>query len=193
MIHLINKIKQFKTLLTGWWYSHIPVLSNEKIRAITPYLLGMLTLLLLLLLTVGCAAPKVVYVPTKGEDKIIYRDSTIILRDTIKVPLPVEEKETTTKRDSSHLETSIAVSDAWVDSDNNLNHRLRNKNTTLKAKRDTVFVIEYVDKYNTEVVIEEVEKPVKYIPKIYQISLWFSIAVIAFLLGYLFFKLKRII
>lgn len=152
-----------------------------------------ITYILAILLVVGCATPKIVYVPTKGEDKIIYRDSTIILRDTIKVPLPVEEKETTTKRDSSHLETSVATSDAWIGEDNTLNHILRNKNTTLKTKRDTVIVVEYVDKIKTEVLIEEVEKPVPYIPKIYQISLWFSIAVISFFIGYLFFKLKKII
>jgi hypothetical protein len=193
MISIIDKIKQFKTLLTGWWYSHIPVLSIEKIRAITPYLLGILTLLLLLLLAVGCAAPKTVYVPTKGEDKIIYRDSTIVLRDTIRIPLPVEEKETTTKRDSSHLETSVATSDAWIGEDNTLNHRLRNKNTTLKTKRDTVIVVEYVDKIKTEVLIEEVENPVPYIPKFAWICIIYTCTTVLLLIIIGILKLKRII
>ena len=117
----------------------------------------------LLLMVVSCATTtKTVYVPIQGENKIVYRDSTIYLRDTIYVPLPNEEKENSTFRDSSHLETSVAVSDAWVDSDNKLNHTLRNKKTNLTTKRDTVFVIEYVDKYNTEVVIEEVKEVVIY-------------------------------
>lgn len=193
MISIIDKIKQFKTLLIGWWYSHIPVLSIEKIRAITPYLLGILTLLLLLLLAVGCAAPKVVYVPTKGEDKIIYRDSTIVLRDTVRIPLPVEEKETTTKRDSSHLETSVATSDAWIGEDNTLNHRLRNKNTTLKTKRDTVIVVEYVDKIKTEVLIEEVENPVPYIPKFAWICIIYTCTTVLLLIIIGILKLKRII
>lgn len=121
--------------------------------------------ILLLLMVVSCAATtKTVYVPVQGENKIVYRDSTIYLRDTIYVPLPQEEKEIVTHRDSSHLETSVAVSDAWVGEDNKLNHTLRNKKTSIPAKRDTVFTIEYVDRINTQVVVEEVKVDVPYIP-----------------------------
>ena len=146
----------------------------------------------LLLMVVSCAATtKTVYVPIQGENKIVYRDSTIYLRDTIYVPLPNEEKENSTFRDSSHLETSVAVSDAWVDSDNKLNHTLRNKKTNLTAKRDTVFVIEYVDKYNTEVVIEEVKVDVPYIPNWVWWVVGYALISVVWTIAKIFWKIKR--
>ena len=143
-------------------------------------------------MVVSCAATtKTVYVPIQGENKIVYRDSTIYLRDTIYVPLPNEEKEKSTFRDSSHLETSVAVSDAWVDSDNKLNHTLRNKKTNLTAKRDTVFVIEYVDKYNTEVVIEEVKVDVPYIPNWVWWVVGYALISVVWTIAKIFWKIKR--
>lgn len=150
-------------------------------------------ILLLFLLVTACSATKTVYVPTDAETIIEYRDTTIYLRDTVYIRPPVEEKENVTLRDSSHLETSIATSDAWITDDGKLNHTLRNKQENLKAKLDTTFVIKYVNKIEEKVVIEEVEKPVKYIPKIYTISLWFSIAIIAFIFGRFILKFKKII
>lgn len=132
---------------------------------------NILTFITFILLTTACAAPKIVYVPTQAETIIEYRDSTIYVRDTVRVPVPAEEKQIVTKRDSSHLETTVATSDAWIDADNNLNHRLRNKKTELKAKIDTCYVIEYVDKFVEREVINEVEVPKPYIPKI----AWFCI------------------
>ena len=81
---------------------------------------------LIFLTFVGCAGTKKVqYVPTQTEIRVEYRDSLIYVRDTIFITPPVEEKSIKTLQDSSHLETSIAVSDAWIDEDNNLNHTLK--------------------------------------------------------------------
>lgn len=151
-----------------------------------------ITFLVITFFVTACAATKTVYVPTQAETKIEYRDTTIYLKDTVYITPPVEEKQNTTLRDSSHLETSLAISDAWIN-EGKLNHTLRNKKENLKTKIDTSFVVKYVNKIEEKVVIQEVEVPVKYIPKIYNYSLWFSIAVISFIIGRFILKFKKII
>lgn len=125
-----------------------------------------ITFLVITLFVTSCAATKVQYVPTQAETIIEYRDTTIYLRDTIRVEIPKEKKQNVVNRDTSHLETSVAISDAWVDADNNLNHTLKNKSDApLKAKIDTCFVVEYVDKFQEVPIVQEVKVEVPYIPK----------------------------
>ena len=147
------------------------------------------------LLSVGCAAHRQVYIPTQTVEKIEYRDTTIHVKDTIYVEIPKERVvEVVPELDTLKLETTVATATAYLDTNSRqLRGSITNKRTSLPAKVDTVFVVTTKNHYLEKPIIQEVEKPVKYIPRIYQISLWFSIAVIAFLLGYLFFKLKRII
>ena len=103
-------------------------------------------------------------VPVNNITKIEYRDKPVYVRDTVYIQLPAEEKETTTKRDSSHLETSVAISDAWID-DNGLNHNLRNKKTQLKTVRDTVYINQTITEYKEKEVLKEVPVDVPYTPK----------------------------
>lgn len=147
-------------------------------------------ILLLFLLVTACSATKTVYIPTDAKTIVEYRDTTIYLRDTVYIRPPVEEKQNTTLRDSSHLETSLAISDAWIN-EGKLNHTLRNKQEKLKAKIDTTFSIKYVNKYIEKPV--PYPEPTPYVPKAYKYSMWFSIAVIAFLLGRFILKFKKII
>lgn len=144
------------------------------------------------LLFMACASQKVVYVPTEAQTIIEYRDSVVHIIDTIKIEVPRESiKEVMPLIDTSRLETSVAWSEAYIDTlDRKLHHRLENKQTALKAKVDTIVKIEYVDKIIERAVIQEVEVPVKYVPTIYKYSLWFSIAVIAFILGFVYFKIN---
>ena len=148
---------------------------------------------LIFLTFVGCAGTKKVqYVPTQTEIRVEYRDSLVYVRDTIFITPPVEEKSIKTLQDSSHLETSIAVSDAWIDEDNNLNHTLKNKtDTVFKYVYDTVVVSKIVKEYVDRPVIVEVEVPVKYIPKAYKYSMWFSLSILTFFLIKIFLTLKR--
>ena len=196
MISIIDKIKRFKTLLTGWWYSHIPVLSNEKKRAITPYLLGMLILLLLLLLTVGCAAnKKVTYIPTQTVEKIEYRDTSIHIIDTIRVPIPVERVvEVVPQLDTLKMETSVATATAYLDTNSRqLRGNITNKRTTLPAKIDTVFIVTTKNHYLEKPIIQEVEKPVQYIPKFAWICIIYTCTTVLLLIILGILKLKRII
>lgn len=72
-----------------------------------------------------------------SEEQTVLRDSIYVerveLKDTtIYVPVPVEVYHTIAA-DSSHLETSVAFSDAWVDTTGMLHHNLQNKRTNLSA------------------------------------------------------------
>jgi len=149
----------------------------------------------IIFLTACASSKRVVYVPTQAETKIEYRDTTIHIRDTIRVEIPKEViREVIPIVDTSRLETSVAKSQAWIDTVNKkLMHNLENKKTNLKTKVDTVVIVKTKNEYIEKPVIQEVEVPVKYIPKIYNYSLWFSIAVIAFVLGRFILKFKKII
>ena len=61
-----------------------------------------------------------------------YRDSTAWRDTTIYVPIPLEADQAIVQvGDTSHRETSVAESDAWVGQDGFLHHELRNKHTSL--------------------------------------------------------------
>ena len=127
-------------------------------------------------LMIGCCASKhAVEVPVKEIVKIEYRDSLIHVKDTIYIQPPVEEKSNKTKEDSSHLETSMAKSDAWIDVEGNLNHTLENKDTPLKTIRDTIFVTQNVIEYKEKEVPIEVEIPKPYIPIIFWIAMCYMV------------------
>ncbi len=91
-----------------------------------------LALLLIGLLTQGCS-PKVV-----EKIQVEYRDTTIIketVRDSlIRVPIPLEDWQVVVDvSEVSHLETSVAESDAFVGRDGRLHHSLSNKRDSLAA------------------------------------------------------------
>lgn len=91
-----------------------------------------LTLLLFGLLAQGCS-PKVV-----EKIQVEYRDTTIIketVRDSlIRVPIPLEDWQVVVDiTEASHLETSVAESDAFVGRDGRLHHSLSNKRDSLAA------------------------------------------------------------
>lgn len=115
-------------------------------------------------LFIGCAAQKV-YVPTQTVSKIEYRDTTILIKDTVYVSLPTEKVESKTPDiEPSHLETSVATSDAWVEGDK-LHHTLKNKTEQLKTEIDTLVTVQYIDRYIEKPIIQEVEVEKPYIPK----------------------------
>lgn len=81
-------------------------------------------------------SPRVLPVRSERTDsvrvvrEVQYREK---VRDTtIFVAVPAESREAA-RRDSSHLETSVAASDAWIGADGVLSHTLRNKPATLQT------------------------------------------------------------
>lgn len=98
-----------------------------------------LATLILLLVTCSCS-PKI-YEVIKTETKIEYRDSLIYRDTTIYVTLPVESSVSYVPlNDTSHVETSLAESDAWVDT-TGLHHNIKNKDRDIGV---TVPVITHV-------------------------------------------------
>ena len=153
---------------------------------------------------IGCGSIK--HVPITNKTETIYRDS-LILRDSTRyidsilyVQIPREKvMEIISQIDTSYLETSIAESVAYVDTNSlMIVHSLENKDTVLKEK------IVYKDRYITETKIVyrdtiqvkeipvevEVEK-IKY-PKTYWWLLGFFVIVVGTFIVKLYFKFKKV-
>ena len=114
----------------------------------------------------GCSAPK--YLPSSNI-KIISKDSLIVRTELVSVAIPNESHSIITKS-KSHLETSVAESDAEIDSLGLLHHTLVNKKDSIKTKIQYIDKIVYRDSIDVREVPVEVEKPVPYIPKFHQFT-----------------------
>lgn len=114
------------------------------------------SLLLVLLFLISCGSTK--YIPTDTKETIVYRDSIIYLKDTIKIDVPkIIVKEVVPMVDTSYLETEIAESIAFLDTLNKeIVHTLEQKGT-LKAPIDTLIIVEYKDREIEKEIIKEVE------------------------------------
>lgn len=118
----------------------------------------------LLVAAVGCCGLRQLPVQTSVRDSVAvtYKDSTVIRYVDVELSVPVESSRAVVP-DSSHLETSIAVSDASVDSLGHLHHSLSNKPGKLTAKAPIVeHIIEKEETRTSEeqkTVTEYIEKP----------------------------------
>ena len=118
----------------------------------------------------GCSSPR--YIPSSSNIKIISKDSLVVHTELVSVAIPLESHSIITKK-KSHLETSVATSDAEVDSLGLLHHTLTNKKDSIKTKIQYVDKIVYRDSVEVREVPFEVEKPVPYIPKFYKFTFAF--------------------
>ena len=125
-------------------------------------------LLILAFLMMGCSiCHRVQYVPVATKTDSVIVEKIVERVDSVYFPVPGESVEVV-REDSSHLETSVAISDAKIDSNGVLHHTLQNKNTSLKKEivyRDKI--IEKKVEVEKEVPVE-VEVPVKYVPDYYK-------------------------
>ena len=118
-------------------------------------------------LLIGCSTPK--YLPSSNM-RIVSKDSLIVHTELVSIALPLESHTIVTPTKKSHLETSVAESDAEIDSLGLLHHTLVIKKDTLKSKIQYIDRISYRDSIQTKEVPVEVEKKVPYIPKFYQFT-----------------------
>lgn len=82
----------------------------------------------------GCSAPRVVQDYQRDSVRIIVKDSTIFKDSVVLVEIPTErERLVAAATDTSHLETSVAWSEAYV-TDGKLYHTLQNKDALLPVK-----------------------------------------------------------
>lgn len=148
-------------------------------------------ILFLFIFPFGCVGTKKTkQIPIVQVEKTVVKDSLIYVRDTLYLPLPVEEKEVKTTADSSHLETSIAESDAWIDSIGQLNHTLKNKDTVYKYIYDTVYINKTITEYKEKEVPIEVPIEVPYIPKWAWLCIVFTCCSIVFIIMKIIMKFK---
>lgn len=122
---------------------------------------------LMMFLFVGCGIIHPRYVPVESKRDSVYIETLIERVDTVKVDVP-GESVFVIRRDSSRLETAVAVSYAEIDSVGFLHHSLENKKVSLE--KEIVFkdrIIEKRVEVEKEVPVE-VEVPVKYVPGYYK-------------------------
>ena len=133
----------------------------------------------------GCSSPR--YLPSSNM-RIVSKDSLIVHTELISVALPLESHSIITKS-KSHLETSLAESDAEIDSLGLLHHTLVNKKDTLKSKIQYIDKIVYRDSVEVREVPVEVEVKVPYIPKFYQFTFMLFWIFVLFIVVKLLIKL----
>ena len=126
----------------------------------------------------GCSTQK--YLPSSNI-KIVSKDSLIIHTELVSVAIPNESHSIITKS-KSHLETSVAVSDAEIDSLGLLHHTLVNKKDSIKTKIQYVDKIIYRDSIEVQEVPVEVKVPVPYIPKFHQFTFIFFLGFVLFII-----------
>ena len=114
----------------------------------------------------GCSTPKLL---PSSNIKIVSKDSLIVRTELVSIAIPLESHSIITKS-KSHLETSVAESDAEIDSLGLLHHTLVNKKDSLKREIKYVDKIVYKDSIITKEVPVEVKVPVRYVPKFYQFT-----------------------
>ena len=115
-------------------------------------------------LLTGCAAQRAAVDHQRDSVAVIVRDSVIFRDSVVLVEIPKEkDKDVVVQSDTSHLETSVAESEAWV-ADGRLHHTLRNKDEAfipVTIKMPERLHYEQKDRlvYNRIVEQVEVEKP----------------------------------
>lgn len=138
-----------------------------------------LSYLLTLLIFTGCG---VLRCPVREEVHV--RDSTVLhVKDSVaiqyvsvEVEIPVEVmREIVPSSDSSHLETSVARSDAFIDSTGHLHHTLENKagsslHVDVPVEEHFHTEQQQASHAEKETVIKEVEKPLSWWQKFWQVS-----------------------
>jgi ADP-glucose pyrophosphorylase len=113
-----------------------------------------------LLICFSCGAPKVAMTTDVQKDSVsvVIKESVISRDTTIYVEVPVEVvKEILPASDTSHLETSLAVSDAWVNA-GKLNHTLIHKD--VKIEQNLPIPEKHSQKDSVVVSIQEIVKEV---------------------------------
>lgn len=164
---------------------------------------------ILLMLLVSCHSSKQTIL---GEPVILNnQDSvretsvikTIYVPVTVEVPIPQQSDAIVTTADTSHLETDLAISDAWINEDGTLYHSIKNKPMSLTAEvnvpqRDVNHQVETVKTKEIPVpqpYAVEVERKYTLMEQVKLSSWWILLIIMLFSVGYIFkrpiYKLVR--
>ena len=131
----------------------------------------------------------------REEVHIVVRDSVAVsIKDSINW-IPKERiVDVVAQYDTLNLETSLAVSQAYVDTTTHtLKGKIENKQGIQQQYTEKIVYREHRDTlWREKEVPVEVEKPVKYVPKIYKWSLAFSIAVLMIFAAWIYLKISKV-
>ena len=190
----MNKVKtilrRFKTRSLSWWYNISTDMRKRQIGAFLCHLALFLYMLLITVGLIGCKSAKntIQYVPIDVNEKIITRDSIIIIKDTIQIEVPVEIINNITTDTVSIISTSLATSRASIEK-GKLHHSLQQQGNVL-AKIDTCYITKIEEKVNFKEIPIEVIKEVKYIPKWVTYLVLINLGVVAIIALRLWLKIK---
>lgn len=130
------------------------------------HVVSFISILFLLCSVAGCACLRRCPVAEQRDSTIIHYIDSVRIRDSlvfVNIPQESSSREAAaTPSDTSHLETSIAESDAWVDTTGRLHHTLNNKSDEkLPAIVPVYDRVRTTDKdfFRTITVTRTVEKP----------------------------------
>lgn len=136
-----------------------PNIYNQPRKPLEKWLIIIATtaLIVMMILLQGC---KTIYVPIGVTDSTYIHRRDSVVFDTIKISVPDEEKsEIVVKTDTSILQTSLAISTAYVTDNGRLFHNLKNKSEE-KLKVPVHYVTSAVtnNRIRIEPKVVEVEK-----------------------------------
>ena len=118
--------------------------------------------LVVLLLMIACRSSKQmlpstpIIVNNTDSVRIEYIETVRIDTITVEVPVPMESAKQVVPDSTSHLETSLAESDAWINPDGTLGHSLTNK----PGKFNAEVLVPNISSTNEKESIKEKEIPV---------------------------------
>lgn len=137
----------------------------------------------------GCS-PQKILVEDKVIEKTIIKDS-IIVKDSI-VYIPQEKVvEVVPQLDTLKMEIETAKAVAYLDTSKKiLKGKLESKKATQKEIVEVTKIVEKTDTVYMEKP-QPYPEPVPYVPKVYKYALWFSIAVLLFIVLKIYGKIRR--
>lgn len=162
-----------------------------------------LSILIPALALIGCSSQK--QVPTTLPPVVLHDNDSIRVETVIKtiyVPvtaefeIPQQSASNVTTADSSHVETDIAESDAWLNPDGTLGHTINNKPGKLETN---VYVPQTTEQNNRDAVkVKEVPVPEPYpveierrftvLEQIKLAAFWYLVSAVIVCIGFLFRK-----
>ena len=129
-------------------------------------------LLVTIVMLLGCGTAK--HQPTTTvQVQTVVRDSIVVRTDTLVIPVPVESHSSVAYQ-HSRLETTVAWSEAEVDTLGLLHHQIENKPTALK--KEVVYLDRVKTEYRDSLVVKEVPVEVEKIREVVPKWCWYLLA-----------------
>jgi hypothetical protein len=163
-----------------------PNIYNQPRQPLEKWLIAIsvIAIIVMMIMLQGC---KTIYIPVGTTDSTVIHHRDSIIFDTVNVDIPNEEKsEIVLQTDTSILQTSLAISEAYITEDGRLFHFLRNKNEK-KLKVPVHYVTSAItnNRIRIEPRVVEVEKKLNRWQELkMQVGGWAMVAIAALIIFY---------